>query len=124
MGKLAILGKLWGYVVQFFAKFYGAKMAEADAKYAITQDHEKKHSDFTLEALKVIRRLELENDALREDRAKLVQIVGDQGAHIERLTDALENAKKVIAAMPSGDVWNVRIGANVTPPAGNTDAFN
>lgn len=119
MGALALLGKLWSYAVNFFARLYGAKMAEADAKYA---DATQRLSDLQrqLASERAFKEQANEvNDRLSAEIVKLTQENNEKLKRILSLENDLESTKKRITALPSDDVWDARIGANVTPPIGS-----
>lgn len=118
MGALALLGKLWSYAVNFFAKLYGAKIADAEAKYADASQRAcalKKQLDF---AVLLHAELSGQNEKLQAECASYEQQLKDAKAHIQTLQEVHEKAKIHIAGMPSDDAWDARIGANVTPPIG------
>jgi hypothetical protein len=116
MGKLAILGKLWGYVVQFFAKLYGAKMAEADAKYEEVRKHNLELAVLVAKNASEKADMQREIDAMREAKQSMFEDLSEAQGIIEGLELELSYAKKRIANMPASDVWDARLSPNATPP--------
>jgi septal ring factor EnvC (AmiA/AmiB activator) len=117
---LALLSKL----ASLLTNWQNSQLAELDARYGTAVKRAQALDARLTEHVKAKETLEAENAALRNQRESLVQQVKDSNAHIQKLENDLEREKTVIVAMPSDDVWNKRIGANITPPIGNTDAFN